>query len=179
MFAEVLNKLGTCSTQWLDRALHLSGLDIDMGIEIGRHLSEARQQGLVLVDQLHLLFLITPYQFDNDKLFGNGQFWRVLSQKWVCRASPFLLGPLVAQEADEGMAGRTHLRTKRTPAMTRGAPTVPLRTTTIVRGVSMTIASVATSEARGGKYVYCKSQGNLEIRVPGREGWSLPPRPEK
>ena len=31
----------------------------------------------------------------------------------------------------------------------------------------------------GGKYVYCKSQGNLEIRVPGREGWSLPPRPEK
>jgi superfamily II DNA/RNA helicase len=77
---------------WLGRALHLSGLDIDVGIEIGRHLSEARQQGLVLVDQLHLLFLITPCQFDNDKLFGNGQFWRVLSQMWVCRASPFLAG---------------------------------------------------------------------------------------
>jgi len=45
------------------------------------------------------------------------------------------------------MTGRTHLRTKRTPAMTRGAPSVPLRTT-IVRGLSTTTASVATSDAR-------------------------------
>ena len=40
-------------------------------------------------------------------------------------------------------------RTTRTPTMTRGAPPVPLRTrTTIVRGLSTTIASVATSDAR-------------------------------
>ena len=48
-----------------------------------------------------------------------------------------------------GRAGRTPWQTTRTAAMTRGPPTVSWRTwTTIVPGLSTTLASVAPSDAR-------------------------------
>ena len=68
---------------WLGRAIYLSGLEVDVGIEVGAYLEDARRQGLILVDQLHLLFLITPCQLDAERIFAGGQFWTVLGRMWV------------------------------------------------------------------------------------------------
>ena len=83
MIGDVQHPPNQMHATWLGRAIYLSGLEVDVGIEVSAHLEDARRQGLILVDQLHLLFLITPCQLDAERIFAGGQFWTVLGRMWV------------------------------------------------------------------------------------------------
>ena len=66
----------------LGRATYLSSLPIPTALEIYQLMSQGRTAGVVLVDQLHLLFMMTPIDQFASRFLTDDSFWNLLGRKW-------------------------------------------------------------------------------------------------
>ena len=65
----------------LGRATYLSTLPIRAAMEVHAIMTHARKEGVVLVDQLHLLFMMTPVDQFCNRFLTDNSFWALLARK--------------------------------------------------------------------------------------------------